>query len=109
MLAPQSAAAGHTKVSVVLIAPDNKRRRAIASVISATQARIVREFGEFPNENGLSELAGGDCDVIVVDLDGGVGPGVDLISAICSRNVMVSVMACSSGHEADVVIRSMRA
>jgi pilus assembly protein CpaE len=109
MLTPQPAPAVNTKVSVVLIAPDGERRRAIAKTISGTQARIVREFSEFPIGNNLSKLVDTDCDVIIVDLDGGVGPGVDLIGDICGRNAMVTVMACSSGHEADVVIRSMRA
>jgi pilus assembly protein CpaE len=109
MLTPQPAPAGNTEVSTVLIAPDGDRRRAIAKTISGTQARIVREFSEFPTGNNLSKLIESDCDVIVVDLDSGVGPGVDLIANICGRNTRVTVMACSSGHEADVVIRSMRA
>jgi pilus assembly protein CpaE len=109
MLTPQPAPAANAEVSTVLIAPDGDRRRAIAKTISGTQARIVREFSEFPTGNHLSKLSESDCDVIVVDLDSGVGPGVDLIANICSRNLRVTVMACSSGHEADVVIRSMRA
>ena len=109
MLAPLPISAGNTKVSVVLVAPDSERRRAIAKTISGTQARIAREYSEIPDGNTLSRLVESDCDVIVVDLDSGVGPGIDLIANICSRNLVVTVMACSSGHEADVVIRSMRA
>ncbi len=109
MLAPQPDSAGNTSVSVVLIAPDNERRAAIAGMISGTQARIAREFSEYPGGNVLSKLIDSGCDAIVVDLDAGIGPGVDLIAAICSRNVNVTVMACSSTNEADVVIRSMRA
>jgi pilus assembly protein CpaE len=109
MLSPQPASAGNTKVSVVLIAPDGERRRAITKTIAGTQAQIVREFSELPVGNNLSKLIESDCDVIVVDLDSGVGPGVDLIGDICGRNTLVSVMACSSRHESDTVIRSMRA
>jgi pilus assembly protein CpaE len=109
MLTPQPAPVGNAEVSVVLIAPDIDRRRAITKTISGTQAKIVREFSEFPTGNNLSKLIESDCDVIVVDLDSGVGLGVDLIAGICSRNPQVTVMACSSGHEADAVIRSMRA
>lgn len=109
MLTPQPAPALHTNVSVILIAPDAERRRAIAKTISGTEARIIREFGEFPVGVNLSKLAESDCDVIVVDLDSGVGPGVELISDICGRNTTVSLMACSSRHESDMVIRSMRA
>src|SRR6202012_343362 len=95
-----------TKVSVVLIAPDAVRRAAITRAIAETPARIVREAAEWPSSSIASKLAKSDCDVIVVDLDAGVTQGVELISAICSRNPLVTVMACSSGNDADVVIRS---
>lgn len=109
MLAPQCNAAGSTKVSVVVIAPDSDRRRALSKKIAGTEARIIREFSEFPAENTLSKLAGSDCEVIIVDLDAGVGAGIDLIGDICGRNPLVTVMAWSREHEAEVVIRSMRA
>jgi pilus assembly protein CpaE len=101
--------ADNTKVSVVLIAPDNERRRSISKIISGTQARIIRDLHEYPDAEGLARLVKTDCDVILVDLDGGVEAGVELIGAICVRNVLVTVMACSTVNEADVVIRSMRA
>ena len=109
MSVPQLEPVGNTKVSVVLIAPDEKRRREIAEAMCGTQAVILRELSEYPAGDVLSKLVKTGCDVIIVDLDGGVGRGVDLIGEICGRNVSVTVMACSSGHEADVVIRSMRA
>jgi pilus assembly protein CpaE len=109
MLDSESAAAGDTNVSVALIAPDEERRRQIAQTISGTQARIVRELSEYPAGHALSRLVQSDCDVIIVDLDSGIGPGVELIKAICGRNGLVTVMACSSGYEADVVVQSMRA
>lgn len=109
MSVPQPAPVGNTKVSVVLIAREDKRRREIAETISGAQALILREFSEYPNGETLSRLARTDCDVIIVDLDGEVGSGVDLIGEICACNVTVTVMACSSGHDAEVVIRSMHA
>jgi len=109
MLAPQPLPAGNPRASVVLIAPDDQRRHEISRAISATQARIVHEFREYPGGDALSRLVRSDCDVIIVDLDGRVGPGVDLIGTICGSNAHVTVMACSIGYEADMVIRSMRA
>jgi pilus assembly protein CpaE len=108
-MSTQPPPAGNTNVSVVLIAPDSERRRTIAKTIAGTQARIVREFSELPIGNNLAKLIESDCDVIVVDLDSGVGPGVDLIADICARNTVVNVMACSSRRDSDIVIRSMRA
>lgn len=100
---------GNSKVSVVLVAPDDDRRRAIAKVISGTRARIVREFSECPVGTILTKLIESDCDVIMVDLDAGAGWGIDLIETICTRNALVTVMACSIRNEADVVIRAMQA
>jgi pilus assembly protein CpaE len=110
MLTPQSdTACGRTRVSVVLIAPEEQRRRTIARVISGTQARIVDELGEYPTFTIASKLAGSGCDVIIVDLDGGVEPGLVLIETISRLDVSLTVMACSSGNEADLVIRAMQA
>jgi len=77
MLDSESAAAGDTNVSVALIAPDEERRGQIAQTIAGTQARIVRELSEYPAGNALSRLVQSDCDVIIVDLDSGIGPAID--------------------------------
>jgi pilus assembly protein CpaE len=99
----------NTRVSLALIAPNEQRRCGIASVLAGTQARIVREFTEAPAGSALSRLVESDCDVILVDLDSGVQQGIELIEIICSRNAAVTVMACSTGTEGDVVIRAMQA
>jgi pilus assembly protein CpaE len=105
----QNANPVHPKISIVLIAPRSDRRLVLANAISTTQARVVREFNEYPSGEALSKLIDSDCDVIWVDLDSGVAPAIELIAGICSRNMIVTVMACSNGHYADVVIQSMRA
>ena len=44
-----------------------------------------------------------------MDLDAGVERALDLIEAVCRRDVSVTVMACSAKNAADVIIRAMRA
>ncbi len=99
----------NTKVSVILIAQNEKRRRGIGAVLAGTQARVVREFTEAPVASALCRLVDSNCDVILVDLDGAVQQGIELIEGICSRNAAVTVMACSTRSEGDVVIRAMQA
>ncbi len=110
MLAPQTdSASGNAKLSVVLIAPDADARRGIATAISGTQARIVREFTDYPSPNILSRLVDAVCDVIIVDLDAGIEPALEIIETVCGRGVCATVMACSTRNDADLVIRAMRA
>jgi pilus assembly protein CpaE len=104
-----NAGSGNSRVSLVLIAPDNGRRLTIAKIISGTQARVVNEFSVIPAGSALTRLAESNCDAIVVDLDAGVEQGIDLIEAICGLNSHVTVMACSTGNEGSVIIRAMRA
>jgi len=97
------------KISVALIAPDDGQRRAIAKAIGAAQARIAGEFAEYPSGNVISKLIDVGCNLIIVDLDAGVERALDLIEAICRKDVSVTVMACSAKNAADVIIRAMRA
>lgn len=97
------------KISVALIAPDDGQRRAIAKAVSAAPARIAGEFAEYPSANVISKLIDAGCNLIIVDLDAGVERALDLIEAVCRRDVSVTVMACSAKNAADVIIRAMRA
>ena len=97
------------KISVALIAPDDGQRQAIAKAIASVQARIAGEFSEYPSGNVISKLIEGGCNLIIVDLDAEVERALDLIEAICRKDVSVTVMACSAGNAPDVIIRAMRA
>ena len=44
-----------------------------------------------------------------MDLDAGVEQAIELIQNISLRNPQVTVMACSTRNDADVVIRAMQA
>jgi pilus assembly protein CpaE len=114
MLAPEpdptsATASPISKISVALIAPDDGQRRAIAKAVASVQARIAGEFAEYPSGNVISKLIDGGCNLIIVDLDAGVERALDLIEAICRKDVSVTVMACSAKNAADVIIRAMRA
>ena len=96
-------------LSVVLIGPDDSRRRALAKAFLAEQVTIAGELGSYPNFNSLVKLTESDCDVVVVDLDGDVDMALDLVENICTRNSALTVMVYSSSREPELLVRCMRA
>ncbi len=107
-MAPQGSI--HTNaLSVVLVVPDEARRRAISRAFAGQQATIAREFGSYPNLGHLSKVTDADCDVIVIDLDSDPETALDLIESVCSQNAMLTVMAYSSQGQQDLLVRCMRA
>ncbi len=97
-----------TTLSVVLIGPDEGRRRALGQGLQQQPVNIMDELAVYPNFNDLRKLADSDCDVVVVDLDADPEAALDLIENICSRNSLITVMAYSSGRDPDLLVKCMR-
>jgi pilus assembly protein CpaE len=106
---PADPVAADAKLSAILISPDEDRRQAIARTISAAQANVAREFGDYPHQEIVTRLVDLGSEVIIVDLEGGVEQGLSLIESVCRHDASLTVMACSGGTEASVVIRAMHA
>jgi pilus assembly protein CpaE len=100
---------GNPRITLAVIAQSDERLREIGKGLAAAQARITHQFNEHPAAGALSRLIESGCDVIIVDLDPAVEPAIELIETICSLSVSVTVMACWTRNEGDVVIRAMRA
>src|SRR5437867_1332381 len=96
-------------LSVVLVAPDEMHRRALAQALERQQAAVMREFSAYPNIGHLSKILDSDCDVVVIDLDSDPEVALDLIENICGQNSVITVMAYSTRGPADLVVRCMRA
>jgi len=96
-------------LSVVLIGPNDARRRALAKAFLAQQVTIAGELGSYPNFNNLTKLTESDCDVVVVDLDEDVDMALDLVENICTHNSALTVMVSSSSQEPELLVRCMRA
>jgi pilus assembly protein CpaE len=96
-------------LSLALIVPDDKRRRAIAAATPGSRATIVREFNEYLSPDGPDELGGGGCDVVIVDLDDDTARAISLIEDICSHNSSITVMAISARNDSMLLRRSMQA
>ena len=96
-------------VSVVMMGPDDSRRRALANALGKHQATIVREFGSYPNLNHLVKATGLNCDIVMIDLDADPETALDLVENICARNSSVTVMVYSQVAQPNLLVRCMQA
>lgn len=96
-------------VSVVMMGPDDVRRREIVNALGKNNAIVSREFGSYPNLNHLVKATGGNCDIVMIDLDADPETALDLIESICSRNSSVTVMVYSQSERPGLLVRCMRA
>lgn len=96
-------------LSIVLISPNDSRRRTLANALSGPQAHISRQFSEYPHLETLSQVLEGDCDVMIVDVDEDAERALDLVENICAQYPLVTVMVYSSRNDSDLLVRCMRA
>ena len=95
--------------SIVLIVPDAARRATLARILAELAFPVVRTCTTYPESRYLEELMALDCDVFIVDLDANAEQALALIESICGRDAAATVMATSSGNDAGLLLRSMRA
>jgi pilus assembly protein CpaE len=96
-------------VTVVMMGPDDARRRALAEALTKNQATVVREFGSYPNLNHLVKATGLDCDIVMIDLDPDPETALDLVENICARNSSITLMVYSRLSQPELLVRCMRA
>lgn len=96
-------------LSVVLIGPDEERRARVSKAFSGSQARIAREFGEYPGIDDLSLIFEGNHDVVLVDLDVNPEKALDMVENLCGADGSLTVIVYSSRTESDLLVRCMRA
>ncbi len=96
-------------LSVVLIGPNQTRRRLLAGALAGPQARIAREISDYPELDELPDLTRADCDVVIVDLDADTERALDVIENLCASNNWMTVMVHSERIEPELLVRCMRA
>jgi pilus assembly protein CpaE len=96
-------------LGIVLIVPDEGRRRTLAAALAGAQAIVVREFTDYPNIEAISQLVDGKCDVVVVETDANADRALELVENICSAYPTVTVMIYTSRHDTNLLVRCMRA
>jgi pilus assembly protein CpaE len=96
-------------LSLVLIGPNEERRRALARVLAGPQATISREISRYPQLDDLATILESDCDVVIVDLDPDPERALDVVENLCGRNSLITVMVYSSYANSELLVRCMRA
>lgn len=100
---------GISLLKVILIIPDDDRRRTFARLLATLNVAVIKECTDYPNDGTLKEVVDLACDVFIVDLTTNADLALQLIESICSHSGLAIVMACSSGTQPDLLLRSMRA
>lgn len=95
-------------LSVALIGPNETRRRAVATAIAGSQAKITREFVTYPDLDDVPQLLEAAYEIIIVDLDSDPEHALDLVESICSGS-SITVMVYSSHSDPELLVRCMRA
>jgi pilus assembly protein CpaE len=96
-------------LSVVLIGPQEERRRSLARAFSGSQSRVVREFTSYPAIDDLSQIFEGNHDVALVDLDADPEKALDIVENLCGADGSLTVMVYSARTNSDLLVRCMRA
>ena len=96
-------------LSIVLVGPDERRRRALAQGLERQQTTITNELAAYPALDDLVKLLRSDCDVVAVDLDGDPDVALDLVEAICGQDPAITVIVYSRRQDPEMLVRCMRA
>jgi pilus assembly protein CpaE len=100
---------GGSNLSIVLIGPDDTRRRAAAVALAACQENTVREFSSYPpGLDDVPRLLEQNHDVIIIDLDSDPEYALELVESI-GANGTATVMVYSAKTDAELLVRCMRA
>jgi pilus assembly protein CpaE len=100
---------GPAALSVVLIGPDELRRRAVADALSSCPIGVIREFSSYPSDlDELPRMLGQQCDVVIVDLDADPEYALDVVESIYAFG-SATVIVCSAKANLELAVRCMRA
>ena len=96
-------------LSVLLIGPDNQRRRAVYEALSSCPIGLIREYTSYPADlDELPRMLEQNCDVVIVDLDGDPEYALQVVESIYAFGA-VTVIVCSAKANLELAVRCMRA
>jgi pilus assembly protein CpaE len=105
----RSDGSGPDQLSVLLIGPDEYRRRAVADALSACPVGLIREYSSYPADlDDLPRMLEAQCDVVIVDLDADPEYALEVVESIYAYG-SVTVIVCSAKANLELAVRCMRA
>ncbi len=100
---------GAGNMSIVLIGPDDQRRRAAADALALCPGNDVHEFSSYPpGLDDVPRMLEQHHDIIVIDLDSDPEYALELVESI-GANGATTVMVYSAKADAELLVRCMRA
>jgi pilus assembly protein CpaE len=104
---PESAGPG--LLSVLLIGPDEKRRRAVADALYGCPIGNVKEHTAYPADlDQLPRMLEQQFDVVIVDLDSDPEYALEVVESIYACG-SATVIVCSAQANLELAVRCMRA
>jgi pilus assembly protein CpaE len=101
-------AIGANAMSIALIGPEERRRKAVAAALAGPLSGVTREFSSYPELDEVPRLIEQNYDVVIVDLDSNPEYALDLVESICGKS-SATVMVYSAQGDPELMIRCMRA
>jgi pilus assembly protein CpaE len=96
-------------LSVLLIGPDERRRRAVVEALSASPVGVIREHAAYPsNLDEIPRMLDQQCDVVIVDLDSDAEYALEVVESIYAYG-SATVIVCSAMANLELAVRCMRA
>jgi pilus assembly protein CpaE len=96
-------------LSVLLIGPDDQRRREVAAALYGGPVGLIREYASYPaNLDELPRMLEQNCDVVVVDLDGDPEYALLVVETIHATG-SATVIVFSAKANLELAVRCMRA
>jgi len=100
---------GSFGLRIVLIGPNEQFCSELSNCLREAQCGEVRAQNYYPPLQAELDVAlGGECDVVIIELDSDPDHALGLVKSIRNANV-AKVMVCSSNPTPDVLMRCMRA
>jgi pilus assembly protein CpaE len=91
---------------VIVIGPNDQRRRAVAEALGPHQVTLAREYMAYPSGAQLA-LDSTDWDIAALDLDSDAPTALGLVAALMSRNPGATVMVYSRSTDQELLMRCM--
>jgi len=106
---PNPEAADTDALSIVLIGPDEPRRKAVADALNASGVAEIKEIPAYPVDlTELPRLLLPQPDVVLVDLDSDPEYALDIVENICA-SASPTVMVYAQRADLKMAVRCMRA
>jgi pilus assembly protein CpaE len=106
---PNTEDSGAEALFIVLIGPDEQRRKSVASALAASPHAEIHEIDAYPiNLDELPRLLEPPPDVVILDLDSDPAFALEIVESICSF-APITVMVYSQRADLKMAVRCMRA